>query len=137
MNKMKFMTKKAYNKLMSKIMSMEDKLDYAIYELSGKIVQLGEVRTKLIQLPDSDMKTSGLEKVEKKIKELSKKSKELSAKKAEYLATYETLKAERDVLSMFSKVKIDGLEFTAYREIEKEIDQLKAEIDTLNFMDKL
>ena len=75
--------------------------------------------------------------VENKIIELQKKYKELSSKKAQYLAKIKVLEVERDLLksmnSTLNGVNID----TDFSDIEDEIRNIEAEIDTLNFISKI
>lgn len=134
MGKTIFFIKKKYNKILKSLMSAEDKIDYTLDKISSSILKLGEARTTIIKLNDDKFK-SQLETIEKKIRELQDKHSELLAKKSEYLAKIKTLEVERDLLKSMSSLYSDNID-TSFSDIEDEIKNLEAEIDTLNFLSK-
>lgn len=134
MGKTIFFIKKKYNKILKSLMSAEDKIDYTLDKISSSILKLGEARTEIIKL-DNDKFKHQLETIEKKIRELQEKHSDLLVKKSEYLAKIKALEVERDLLKSMNSLYDETIE-TNFSEIEDEIRNLEAEIDTLNFLSK-
>lgn len=134
MGKTIFFIKKKYNKILKSLMSAEDKIDYTLDKISSSILKLGEARTEIIKLGNDKFKHQ-LETIEKKIRELQEKHSDLLVKKSEYLAKIKALEVERDLLKSMNSLYDETIE-TNFSEIEDEIRNLEAEIDTLNFLSK-
>lgn len=134
MGKTIFFIKKKYNKILKSLMSAEDRIDYTLDKISSSILKLGEARTEIIKLGNDKFKPQ-LETIEKKIRELQEKHSDLLVKKSEYLAKIKALEVERDLLKSMNSLYGETIE-TNFSEIEDEIKNLEAEIDTLSFLSK-
>jgi chromosome segregation ATPase len=134
MGKTIFLIKKKYNKILKSLMSAEDKIDYTLDQISSSILKLADARTSILKLKNDKFKPQ-LETIEKKIRELQDKHSDLLAKKSEYLAKIKALEVERDLLKTMNSLYGETIE-TNFSDIEDEIKNLEAEIDTLNFLSK-
>lgn len=135
MRRTKFFLKKKYNKILNSLMSAEDRIDYTLEKISESIVKLGEARTSIIKLGNSKLYPQQ-EAIENKIIELRNKFKDFSSKKAEYLAKIKILEVERDLLKSMNGTLYGANIDMDFSDIEDEIRNLEAEIDTLNFFSK-
>lgn len=135
-----FLIKKRVNGAINNIMSMEDKIDYAVLKIDESIIKFADVRSKLKSIgSDSPSTESDIEKVEEKIKELYKKKKELNDKKASLIAKEALLKAQLDAAKAMSGVfDMDDSNFTSIiNDCDRHIKNLEAELDTISFINSI
>lgn len=140
MKKAFFLIKKRVNGAINNIMSMEDRIDYAVFKIDESILKFANVRSKLkVIAHDSPSTESDIEKVEGKIKELYNKKKELNDKKASLIAKEALLKAQLDAAKEMSGVfDLDDNTFNSIvNDCDQYIKNLEAELDTFNFMNSL
>ena len=140
MKKCIFLIKKRVNGAINNIMSMEDKIDYAVLKIDESILKFADVRSKLKSIgTDSPSTVSDIEKVEEKIKELYKKKKELNEKRASLIAKEALLREQLDAAKVMSGVF--GMDDNSFNSIVNDCDRyiknLEAELDTINFINSI
>ena len=132
MHKSIFIIKNTYNKAINKLMSTNDKFDYALVNIAEGIQKLCKAHSACVR---ANMIEQQL-KIEERIKQLYAKKEEIEKKRIEYVAKISYLEAQRDAMAACSKVGIGDLANVdgVINECDNYIKQLEAEIKTNEFL---